>query len=77
MLSDSELPILCFDLKKESVALCSSIVQNPTGQNLIGESDGPIRQLLGDSDHRILGYNIELCFFMYTRIYEKISKSQT
>ena len=35
MRSDSELLIFIFDLKKGWACLCSPILQNPTGQNLI------------------------------------------
>ena len=54
----SELLIFIFDLKKEWACLCSPILQNPTGQDLIQESDGPSRQTLAqksdDSTHRII-----------------------
>ena len=48
--SDTELHILIREPeKKKSVLLRSPMMQNPTGQNLIGESDGPSRQILGQN----------------------------
>ena len=57
MRSDSELLIFIFRSEKR---MGSPISQNPTGKNLICESDGPSRQILDqdpkidDSTHRII-----------------------